>query len=152
MCRAHATVRGLLGEIVARAAPGRDVVVDMEAGLEHIARGTGRHVSSFLAVLEPYFRSMETVRRTVELTRDLGIERVRVVANKVRDPGDRAAIADFCAAHGLELWGEVPYDPKLPEAERHGRCPIDYDPGTPGVAAIRAMAGSLLAEDGDGSS
>ena len=67
MCGAHATVRGLLGELVARSANGRDIIVDMEAGLEHLSRGTGRHVSRFLAVVEPYYRSMETARRIVEL-------------------------------------------------------------------------------------
>ena len=52
MCGAHATVRGLLGALVARSAlDTQDLVVDMEAGLEHLWRGTGRHVSRFIAVL-----------------------------------------------------------------------------------------------------
>ncbi|MGI8843887.1 MAG: AAA family ATPase, partial [Gemmatimonadaceae bacterium] len=72
MCGAHATVRGLLGELVAHSANGRDIIVDMEAGLEHLSRGTGRHVSLFLAVVEPYYRSMETARRIVELAAELG--------------------------------------------------------------------------------
>ncbi|MDQ3224450.1 MAG: cobyrinic acid a,c-diamide synthase, partial [Gemmatimonadota bacterium] len=63
MCSAHATVRGLLGEIVARTGNGRDIIVDMEAGLEHLSRGTGKHVSRIVAVVEPYFRSLETGRR-----------------------------------------------------------------------------------------
>jgi CO dehydrogenase maturation factor len=53
MCGAHATVRGFLGEIVARAESDRHIIVDMEAGLEHLSRGTGRHVSLLVAVLEP---------------------------------------------------------------------------------------------------
>ena len=43
MCGAHATVRGFLGELVAKAPEAYDVVVDMEAGLEHLSRGTGKH-------------------------------------------------------------------------------------------------------------
>ncbi|MFN2433208.1 MAG: cobyrinic acid a,c-diamide synthase, partial [Gemmatimonadota bacterium] len=72
MCGAHATVRGLLGELVTKTGNGGDVVVDMEAGLEHLSRGTGKHVSRFVAVLEPYYRSMETARRVAALAEELG--------------------------------------------------------------------------------
>src|ERR671937_3099043 len=146
MCGAHATVRGLLGELVARAERDRDIVVDMEAGLEHLSRGTGRHVSRFVAVLEPYYRSMETARRVAALAAELGIGDVVALANKVRDESDRRAIAEFCAAHGLRLAGEIPYDPTLVEAERAGTPPIDHDPASPAVSAIRAFAGKLVAE------
>ena len=109
MCGAHATVRGFLGEIVSRNASDRHIIVDMEAGLEHLSRGTGRHVSRLVAVLEPYYRSMETARNVVGLATELGISDVVVVANKVRDEGDRGAIRDFCRAHDMRLVGEVPY-------------------------------------------
>jgi CO dehydrogenase maturation factor len=146
MCGAHATVRGLLGEIVAQTGNHRDIIVDMEAGLEHLSRGTGRHVSRFVAVLEPYYRSMETARRVAALAAELGIADVIALANKVRDESDRRAIAEFCASHGLRLAGEIPYDPTLVEAERIGMPPIDHDPAGPAVSAIRALAGSLVAE------
>src|SRR5919204_4378030 len=103
MCGAHATVRGLLGELVARSANGRDIIVDMEAGLEHLSRGTGKHVSRFLAVVEPYYRSMETARRIAELAHELGVADVQAIANKVRDADDRNAIGEFCAAHSLPV-------------------------------------------------
>lgn len=143
MCSAHATVRGFLGEIVARSGNDRDIIVDMEAGLEHLSRGTGRHVSRLVAVLEPYYRSMETARNVVALAGELGIPDVVVVANKVRDAGDRAAIADFCRAHGMRLVGEVPYDANMADAERRGGAPIDAAPGAPAVVAITALAGVL---------
>src|ERR671937_953489 len=146
MCGAHATVRGLLGEIVAQTGNHRDIVVDMEAGLEHLSRGTGRHVSRFVAVLEPYYRSMETARRVAALAAELGIVDVVTLANKVRDDADRRAIAEFCAAHGLRLVGEIPYDPTLVEAERAGTPPIDHDPAGPAVSAIRGLAGDLVAK------
>jgi CO dehydrogenase maturation factor len=143
MCRAHATVRGFVGELVARDPDDRDLVIDMEAGLEHLSRGTGRHVSTFLAVLEPYFRSMETARRAVELSRELGAGDVRIIANKVRDAQDREAIESFLKAHDLPLAAEVPYDPLLAEAERAGVAPFDFDPEAPAVRAIRDLAEEL---------
>lgn len=143
LCSAHATVRGFLGEIVTRNGSDRHVIVDMEAGLEHLSRGTGKYVSRLVAVLEPYYRSMETARNLASLATDLGIPDVVVVANKVRDDGDRSAIADFCRAHELRLVGEVPYDDRLASAERNGGAPIDVAPNSPAVVAIQELALSL---------
>lgn len=122
-----------------RTAEERDVVVDMEAGVEHLSRGTVRHVDRVLVVIEPYFRSLETGRRTVELAEELGIPRVEVVANKIRDEADREAIGEFCQARGLNVVAEVPYDDALREAERAGSAPLDFDPDMPSIRAIRTL-------------
>ncbi len=115
----------------------------MEAGLEHLSRGTGKHVSRLVAVLEPYYRSMETARNVVALGTELGIPEVVVVANKVRDAADRSAITEFCHAHAMRLIGEVPYDGRLAEVERGGGAPIDAAAGSPSVVAIEALAKRL---------
>jgi CO dehydrogenase maturation factor len=143
MCSAHATVRGLLGELVARGDDDRDVIVDMEAGLEHLTRGTGRHLSRFVVVLEPYYRSMETARMVAQLATELGIADVVAVANKVRDDGDAAAIRTFCATHRLRLVAEIPHDGSLLDAERRGMTPLDFAPDGPAVTAIRGLAVTL---------
>lgn len=143
MCSAHATVRGLLGEIVARGDGDRHIIVDMEAGLEHLSRGTGRHVARLVAVLEPYYRAMETARSVTALAAELGVSDVVVVANKVRDDDDRQAIADFCRAHGMRLIGAVPYDPAMADAERRGGAPIDLAGDSRAVQAIAALAAAL---------
>ena len=132
--------------MVARAESDRHVIVDMEAGLEHLSRGTGKHVSRLVAVLEPYYRSMETARNVAALAAELGIVDVVVIANKVRDAADRAAIAEFCGAHAMRLVGEVPYDGQLAEVERRGAAPIDDAPGSPAVLAIEKLAGSLASD------
>ena len=112
----------------------------MEAGLEHLSRGTGRHVGRIVAVLEPYYRSMETARNVVLLATELGVPDIVVVANKVRDEADRLAITEFCRAHGMRLVGEVPYDPALAEVERSGQAPIDAAAGSPAVVAIERLS------------
>jgi CO dehydrogenase maturation factor len=146
MCRVHATVRGLLGEIVAGA---EDVaVVDMEAGLEHLSRGTVRHVDTVLAVLEPYYRSLETGARVVELARELGIGRVLVVVNKVRDDADRHALDEFCRNRGLPLAAVIPHDPCVLEADRKGGSLLDHAPEAPSVGAIRELAEQLVGGSG----
>jgi CO dehydrogenase maturation factor len=144
MCGAHATVRGFLGELVGPARSTADIIVDMEAGLEHLSRGTGRHVSRFLAVVEPYYRSMETARRVAALASELGIGRVDAVVKKVRDAVDREEVVRFCETHHLRVVGEIPYDPALVEAERRGQPPADVDAASPALTAIRQLADDLV--------
>jgi CO dehydrogenase maturation factor len=145
MCGAHATVRGFIGELVAQTARPHDIIVDMEAGLEHLSRGTGRHVSRFLTVVEPYFRSMETARRIAQLAAELGVQDVQAVTNKIRNEADRTAVAEFCAAHGISVIADIPYDDTLAEAERRAEAPIDFNPASPSAAAIAGLADRLLA-------
>ena len=145
MCGAHATVRGFLGELVAKSPDAYDIVVDMEAGLEHLSRGTGKHVSRFLAVVEPYYRSMETARRVTDLAGELGIREVGAVLNKVRNDADRVALAAYCASHDMKIVGEIPYDASLADAERAGQPPLDYRPDSASVEAMRRLAIDLVA-------
>lgn len=121
------------------------MVLDLEAGLEHFSRGTPRHVDVLLAVVEPYYRSLETGRRVVDLARELGVPSVRAVANKVRDQGDEEAIREFCEGHDLPVFAAIPYDRTLVEAERRGAAPIDHDPDSPAVGEIRRLAERLTA-------
>ena len=145
MCGAHATVRGFLGELVAKAPDAFDIVVDMEAGLEHLSRGTGKHVSRFLAVVEPYYRSMETARRVSDLANELGIAEVSAILNKVRTADDHEAVSAFCAAHQMNIVGEIPYDPALADAERIGQPPLDFSPRSPSIHAMRTLTDRLIA-------
>jgi CO dehydrogenase maturation factor len=142
-CRAHAIARYLLGELLAYSDSAGDVVVDMEAGLEHLSRGTTRHVDVLLAVAEPYYRSLETARRVCELAGELGIGEVRLVANKVRGPVDEEAIRSYADRHGLVLTGEVPYDEAVTEAERRGETLLQASPGAPAVRALDRVAETL---------
>jgi CO dehydrogenase maturation factor len=142
MCRVHATVRGLLGEIVGGAS---DVAVaDMEAGLEHLSRGTPRHVDTILAVLEPYYRSLETGARVLDLSRELGIARAYAVGNKLRNDEDRQAVEAFCRSRGLTLLASVPHDEAILEADRRAAALIDCTPDAPSVRAIASMTDRLL--------
>lgn len=142
MCSSFATVRGFLDEL------GENdvslVVVDAEASPEHLSRGTIRSVDVQLIVAEPFFKSLETARRYAHLGRELGIPSVRIVANKVRNESDEAAIREFCDMHNLELAALVPDDESLGGAERAGVAPVDHDPGAPAVKAIGALLDDVL--------
>ena len=146
LCAAHAVVSSLLEDL---GDPERLVVVDMEASPEHLSRGTIRHVDVVLLVAEPYYRSLETVRRMSSLVSELPVASVVVVANKVRSPADRAAVEEFCVRHGLAFAGSVPWSDTVGSADR-ARVPVADAPGTGEVvAAVRALAGSLGRLAGD---
>jgi CO dehydrogenase maturation factor len=134
-------VRGVIGQLGTRgngSGEGRDItVVDMEASIEHLSRGTLRHVDTLLIVTEPYYRALETAGRTVRHARALNIPHIYAVANKVRSPQDEQAIRDYCAAQDLAVAGIVPFDEQVTEADRDGRALLDVAPDS---AAVRAIA------------
>jgi CO dehydrogenase maturation factor len=142
-CSGHATVRSLLAESLDERA---DVVlVDMEAGLEHLSRsgGTLAHADVLAVVVEPSRKSVLTAERTAALAEELGIDRVRVVGNKVRDAEDAAFLTRAVAEAGLTLAGLLPYDPDVVTAERSGSA---ADAGSPDLQ--RAVAPVLAALEG----
>lgn len=147
MCASHRAIRGLIAELTDI---GEHSITDMEAGLEHLKRGTARNVDLMLIVAEPYYRSLEAAMRTHELCEELEIPFIRVIANKVRGDEDRQAIESFCAQHGMLIIGAVPLDEQMMEAERQARSPFDFAPDGSAVTAIRAVADAIetLADTG----
>jgi CO dehydrogenase maturation factor len=119
-------------------------ILDTEASPEHLARGTARYADAMLAVVEPYYKSLETGRRMAVLARDLGIERVALVANKIRDERDRSAVEEFARSNGLEIAGVIPFDDEMPGAERAGVAPLDHAPDTAAVVAIGDLARRMV--------
>ena len=148
----HATVRSVI-EMASEAA--EDVcILDTEASPEHLSRGTAAYADLMLLVVEPYFKSLETGRRMAALARDLGLERVALIANKVRDDGDLDAVKEFAERNGLEIGGVIPFDERMREAEQRGQSPLDYDPDGPAVKAIKQVARDFVgtAAGGNGAS
>ena len=120
-------------------------IVDLEAGLEHLSRGTARHVETLFVVGEPYFKSLETASRSFALAKDLGIANVRMIANKVRSTRDEETVRDFAGRHNLPIAAVVPFDDAVVAADERGTALIEYQPTAPSVAAIRRLADDLLA-------
>src|SRR3982751_4547086 len=103
----HATVRSVIE--VAAQAPEDVCILDTEASPEHLSRGTAKYADAMLCVVEPYFKSLETGRRMAALAKDLGLDQVALVANKVRDDRELEAVEQFAAQNGLVIAGVVPY-------------------------------------------
>jgi CO dehydrogenase maturation factor len=142
MCASHRAVRGLIAEM---SDAGDHTITDMEAGLEHLKRGTARNVEAMLIVAEPYYRSLEAASRTFSLANELKIAHVYAVANKVRSDDDRDAIEAYCRQHAMPVVGVVPYEERFVAAEQAGAAPVDFAEGSAGLRAIEAMADRLMA-------
>ena len=141
LCAAHATVSAVLADVGER--KGFVTVLDLEASPEHLSRGTARHADALLLVTEPYYRSLETVRRLASLAAELTIPFVAVVANKVRSADDGDAVSEFCTRHGLHYLGAVPWSDVVIDADGRGIPALDYCPHDPAVQAIATLGESL---------
>ena len=134
----HATVRSVIEAASERT---EDVcILDTEASPEHLSRGTARYADAMYVVVEPFFKSLETGRRMARLARDLGLERVALIANKIKDDHELLAVNEFASQNALDIVGVVPFDEKLPEAERERQAPLDFAPESPAVRAIAELA------------
>ena len=133
VCPEHVMLKSILSALVFR----KDdvVVMDMEAGLEHLGRGTASMMDQFIVVIEPGARSVQTYEKVKQLAADLGITKVNVVANKVRDESDREFIRSRIPAENL--LGFISYNPEVIDADRRGLSPYDVSPQA--VEEIRAI-------------
>ena len=124
VCPEHVMLKSILSTLTYRK---NDVVImDMEAGLEHLGRGTAQGMDQFIVVIEPGARSVQTYRNVKRLANDLGIKRVRVVANKVRDEKDEEFVKNNIPAE--DLLGMVHYNLEIMDADRNGKSPYDFSP------------------------
>lgn len=130
-----------MGEIVSES---DDItIMDMEASLEHLSRGTVRHVDVLLIVTEPYYRSLETARRTLPLARGLGINHIYAVVNKYRSEEDQKAVTEFCEKNDLEIIAKIPFDENVTQADLEGKSLYDFNSESPVVKEVEKLAAEL---------
>jgi CO dehydrogenase maturation factor len=119
VCPESVLLKNLVQHLVLR----RDevVVMDMEAGIEHLGRATSRAVDYLIVVVEPGRRSMATASKIRELAHDIGLNQIALVGNKIRSDKDK----DFLLNHlsDFEFLGFVPYDDQIIEADIKGDFP-----------------------------
>ncbi len=114
-CAENAVLRNLLNGLLL--SKGEDIVLDMEAGVEHLGRGTIASVDHILIVVQPYRGSIETAGKIESLARDLKIKSLHVVANNVHGPQDVDFIREMC---GVEPVGQFAFSGSARRAEREG--------------------------------
>lgn len=119
VCPESVLLKNLVQHLILR----RDevVVMDMEAGIEHLGRATSRSVDCLIVVVEPGRRSIDTALKIKDLASDIGLKRVFLVGNKIRSSSDQDFLSNTLSdSHFL---GFIPYDDKLIEADLRGVFP-----------------------------
>ncbi len=106
---------------------GEAVIVDMEAGLEHLARGSTESMDALVVVVEPGQRAVQTAHQIRRLASDLGVKTVLAVGSKVADDDDRKVIEDGVAP--IPVLGHLSYRDAIRLADRRGVSPYDLDEG-----------------------
>jgi CO dehydrogenase maturation factor len=123
ICPESTLLRALVMHIVL--ARDEVVVMDMEAGIEHLGRATAEAVDRLIVVVEPGRRSIDTAEHIRQLASEIGLNRIGVVGNKIRGPKDEAFLQKHLA--DFEFIGFLPYDNSLIEADLNGVSPFEVD-------------------------
>jgi len=118
--------------------------MDMEAGVEHMGRGTARRVDTMLIVADSSLKSLETAKKIYGLATEAGIKNAFVVGNKVRDSSEEELIQRFAAKNKISILEMVPHDETILKADREGEAPLKYAEVSKGTAAIQRIGEKLL--------
>ncbi|MEK7274906.1 MAG: AAA family ATPase, partial [Candidatus Desantisbacteria bacterium] len=122
MCPANVLLKNLMQHLLLD--KDRDVLImDMDAGIEHMGRATASCVDAFIVVVEPGQRSVQTAKSVERLARDMGIKNTFVVCNKIRSPHEYEVLVN--SLHGLKILGNISYSSCLIEADLMSKGVLD---------------------------
>jgi len=120
-CPENALLQALISHLLL--ARNEVVILDMEAGIEHLGRATARAVDKLIVVVEPWRRAVETAYRVSQLAQDVGLHNIVIVGNKIRSQSEKefliSNLSDF------EFLGFIPYDQALVDADLANRPLLD---------------------------
>jgi CO dehydrogenase maturation factor len=139
LCPENALLKALVTHLLLR--KNQTLILDMEAGVEHLGRGTADSVGAFIIVVEPGMRSLGTAEQIRGLAAEIGIKQVYLVANKTRGPQDEEFIRQ--QAPDLTLLGSLPFSMAALMADRAGLAIFDQAPDM--VDAAQRIAAALPA-------
>ena len=122
-CPENTLIRSLVSDLVLR----RDqhLVMDMEAGVEHLGRATARGVEALCVVVEPGRYAVDCARRILELAGSIGLGRTEILANKVASDRDREFLRDAFPGRALHFF---PYSDQVRHADRDGKSALESLP------------------------
>jgi CO dehydrogenase maturation factor len=122
MCAPTAVIRALLRHLVVER--NEAVVLDLEAGVEHIGRGTAREVDALIIIADSNLKSLEIAKHIHDLASTAGMKQLYLVGNRVMDDTQRQAIQNFADKNGINVLSFVPWDQKVIEADMLGETPL----------------------------
>ena len=122
MCAPNAVVRALLRHLVVER--NEAVVMDLEAGVEHIGRGTAKAVDALLIVADSNLKSLEIAKHIHDMANAADMKKLYLIGNRVMNDAQKDAIKNFAQKNGLNPLTFVPFDQKIIEADMIGETPL----------------------------
>jgi CO dehydrogenase maturation factor len=143
LCAPNAVIRALLRHLVVE----RDeaVVLDLEAGVEHIGRGTARQVDALLVIADSNLKSLEIAKHIHDMAKAAGMRQLYLVGNRVMNDEQKEVIQNFAEKNSLSILSFVPFDQKVIEADMLGYTPLK-NKEISAVGAIDVICELLLKE------
>ncbi|MFO7795607.1 MAG: AAA family ATPase [Promethearchaeati archaeon] len=137
LCPENALIRTLLHNLFVK----RDevIIVDFEAGLEHLGRGTAKGIDVMLVITEPSQKSLDLSKKIINLSKKLGIINIYLVANKVIDDSQEEIINKRTQNWEVPLYHSVPYDIEIGKADLNGEPPLDFNSDSKAVQCIKTL-------------
>ena len=117
ICPESALLKALVTHLLLT--PEQIVILDMEAGVEHLGRATAQAVSAMIMVIEPGQRSVQTALNVKRLAEQIGITKVGAVINKVTESLKTDSLTKLLG--DVPILGTLPYDPEIAKADLEGR-------------------------------
>jgi CO dehydrogenase maturation factor len=121
-CPANTLVRNLLRSLFLR--EHQAVVADMEAGVEHLGRGTVERVDVMLIVADASLKSLETARTIYDIASAAGIRRIYLLGNRMHDAEERERVKQYAIRYAIPILELIPFDPLVKEADINGTSPV----------------------------
>ena len=121
-------------------------VMDMDAGIENLGRGTTKGMDALVVVAEPGRRSLDILGKIKTLAKDIDVGLVFAIGNKVVTSEDEEMIREWVNKEGIPLLGIIPLDEKVKQADRIGVAPLDLDANSPAMLAISDIKQKLIEE------
>jgi CO dehydrogenase maturation factor len=138
-CPAHSVIKALLRHLIVER--NEVVILDMEAGIEHLGRGTAEHVEAMLVVTDANRKSLEVARTIFRMAADSAIARVGLVGNRVTGPEQERIIRTFAGIHGIPVMAMVPFDQHVLDNGITGAPFAEED--SPALQAIAQLGDTL---------
>ena len=133
MCAPNSVIRALLRHLIVER--NEAVVLDFEAGVEHIGRGTARQVDALLIVADSNLKSLEIAKHIHDLAANAGMKQLYLIGNRIMNETQKEAVTSFAQKNDLSTLSFIPFDEKVIEADTLGETPLKHKE----IAAVRAI-------------
>ena len=137
LCPENALIRTLLYNLFLK----RDevVIVDFEAGLEHLGRGTAKGIDVMLVVSEPSQKALDLSSKIIQLSKKLGIIHIYLIANKLIDEQQLDVVNELIKDWDVPLFHSIPYDTEIGKADLKAIPPLDFAPDSKAIQSIENL-------------